>query len=83
MKLFSTLLLSKSFFVLLQISAAMNEGKVVRKYAIRLLRNLLVKHEFDDRYQIEVCIAKIAPLLVIDLSLIIFWMPEIASYSLN
>ena len=42
--------------LLKEVSSALYEPKVVRKYAIRVLRNLLVKHEFDDRYQSEVSI---------------------------
>ena len=38
----------------LQVSSALYEQKNIRKFAIRVMRNLLVKHEFDDRYASEV-----------------------------
>ena len=43
-----------NFILLLQVSAALYEQKIIRKSAIRVIRNLLVKHEFDDRYATEV-----------------------------
>ena len=37
-----------------QISSALTQGRHIRKLAIRVLRNMLVKHELDDRYAGEV-----------------------------
>ncbi|XP_047129888.1 dedicator of cytokinesis protein 9 isoform X1 [Hydra vulgaris] len=50
--------------LLRELSTALYEPKVVRKYAIRVLRNLLVKHEFDDRYQSEEMQSRIASLYI-------------------
>ena len=33
-----------------QFASALYQPKVIRKYALRVLRNLLAKHEFDERY---------------------------------
>ena len=41
-------------FVISQISSALTQGRHIRKLAIRVLRNMLVKHELDDRYEGEV-----------------------------
>ena len=41
-------------FVIFQISSALTQGRHIRKLAIRVLRNMLVKHELDDRYEGEV-----------------------------
>ena len=41
-------------FVISQISSALTQGRQIRKLAIRVLRNMLVKHELDDRYEGEV-----------------------------
>ena len=41
-------------FVIFQISSALTQGRHIRKLAIRVLRNMLVKHELDDRYDGEV-----------------------------
>jgi len=43
-----------SLFVISQISSALTQGRHIRKLAIRVLRNMLVKHELDDRYEGEV-----------------------------
>ena len=37
-----------------QISSALTQGRHIRRLAIRVLRNMLVKHELDDRYEGEV-----------------------------
>eukprot|EP00794_Sanderia_malayensis_P010919 gene10919-12079_t len=50
--------------ILKEVSSALYEGKAVRSYAIKLIRNLLVKHEFDDRYQAEERQARIAALYI-------------------
>ena len=41
-------------FDIFQISSALTQGRHIRKLAIRVLRNMLVKHELDDRYEGEV-----------------------------
>eukprot|EP00795_Rhopilema_esculentum_P016504 gene16504-7923_t len=50
--------------ILKEIASALNEGKTVRGYAIRLIRNLLAKHELDDRYQVGEKQARIAALYI-------------------
>ena len=41
-------------FLSLQVSSALTQGRHIRRLAIRVLRNMLVKHELDNRYEGEV-----------------------------
>ena len=50
---FSVPVSTLSYFIL-QISSALTQGRHIRRLAIRVLRNMLVKHELDDRYEGEV-----------------------------
>lgn len=38
-----------------QVSQALAGGRLIRKMAIRIFRDLLIKHEVDDRYSEKVC----------------------------
>ena len=49
--LYFTLLLSKLTF---KVSQALAGGRLIRRMAIRIFRDLLIKHELDDRYSDKV-----------------------------
>lgn len=50
--------------LLKEFSEALYQPKVIRKYAIKVLRNLLVKHELDDRYTGEEKQSRIAAMYI-------------------
>lgn len=47
-----------------EVRSALSEVSDIRKIALRCLKNLLTKHELDDRYQKKVCPAFLAPYIV-------------------
>ncbi|XP_068733995.1 dedicator of cytokinesis protein 9-like isoform X4 [Montipora capricornis] len=62
--------------LLREISSALTQGRLIRKLAIRVLRNMLVKHELDDRYDGEQKQARICTLYLPLLSVLLDHAPR-------
>ncbi|XP_073255433.1 dedicator of cytokinesis protein 11-like [Porites lutea] len=62
--------------LLREISSALTQGRHIRKLAIRVLRNMLVKHELDDRYEGEQKQARICTLYLPLLSVLLDHTPR-------
>lgn len=48
--------------LLREVSAALQEFREIRQIAIQVLKNLMIKHTFDERYSSKVSVAFIASL---------------------
>ncbi|XP_031567360.1 dedicator of cytokinesis protein 11-like isoform X3 [Actinia tenebrosa] len=70
----------KRFFLvgllLREVSSALTQGRHIRKLAIRVLRNLLVKHELDPRYDHEGRQSRIAALYLPFLTILLDHVPR-------
>ncbi|XP_074634034.1 dedicator of cytokinesis protein 9-like isoform X3 [Acropora palmata] len=62
--------------LLREISSALTQGRHIRRLAIRVLRNMLVKHELDDRYEGEQKQARICTLYLPLLSVLLDHAPR-------
>ncbi|XP_068686823.1 dedicator of cytokinesis protein 9-like [Montipora foliosa] len=62
--------------LLREISSALTQGRLIRKLAIRVLRNMLVKHELDDRYDGEQKQARVCTLYLPLLSVLLDHAPR-------
>ncbi|XP_022797946.1 dedicator of cytokinesis protein 11-like [Stylophora pistillata] len=62
--------------LLREVSSALTQGRHIRKLAIRVLRNMLVKHELDDRYDGEQKQARICTLYLPLLSVLMDHAPR-------
>ncbi|XP_048588509.1 dedicator of cytokinesis protein 9 isoform X4 [Nematostella vectensis] len=62
--------------MLREVTSALTQGRHIRKLAIKVLRNLLVKHELDDRYNNEARQSRIAALYLPFLTVLLDHVPR-------